>query len=180
MRKIGQFTIVVVCIVMQMNIFAQVQNKNNWKTLSRFAKEEVLSFSIDFTNSLINGFEVDEFIAQESDWAEGVNDMNTRFSTAFNREAYRGTYPHRLTAKKYKNYTINVQVQQVQTSLFTKKRTWISVNITITDNNGDILFSTYIEESNGVFGTNLNLIGDALEAVGSRLGKMFFTFAVEV
>ena len=105
--------------------------------------------------------------------------MNTRFSTAFNREAFRGEFPHRVTLQNDKNYIINVKIQQINTSLYTKRKTWISVNITISDRKGNVLFSAYVEEKNGVFGTNLNLMGDALEAVGYHLGRAFYTYAVE-
>ena len=57
------------------------------------------------------------------------------------------------------------------------EKTTISATLTITDMNGTVLFLKNMEERNGLFGTNLRLMGDALEAVGKSAGRAFYRYA---
>ena len=51
MKKIYQYAILIFCIVLQMNVFAQGSAGKTWNSLARFAREEVLSYNIDLTNA---------------------------------------------------------------------------------------------------------------------------------
>ena len=172
MKKICLFLIV--CFITFSNLSAQTQSTSSWGNLPKFSEEEVLNYQIDFTNAIINAQEVEIFIAHESKWEEGVNEMNYNFMNEFNSKAYRGNFPHRIAYNQKHRYTINVHVKKITTSLFSKRRTRIVALITITDTDNNILFSKQIQKKGGLFGSNLRQMNIALQNIGKALGKEFF------
>ena len=166
------------CITINYATAQNVDTYQSWSALSQFANEEVLSYDIDFSNATINAQEVEIFIAHESRWEEGLKDISYRFMTAFNQQAFQGNTPHRISPMQKYPYTLHVKVLQVTTCLFSKHKTHIKAIVSITDQNGITLFSKQVEERNGIFGTHLRLIGDALQAVGETVGRAFYRYAV--
>lgn len=171
--------ILVFCFIATTSIIAQnVTIEEIWFELAKIANEEALYYEIDFSNAIINAQEVEIFIEHESRWEEGVKDINYRFMNAFNKQAFKGNTPHRISSLQKHQTTLNVKVLQVTTCLFSGNTTSIKAIVSVIDKEGTTLLTQYIEKKNGVIGTNLRLIGDALEAVGETVGRAFYRYAV--
>ncbi len=173
-----RFVVISICLAVVMGLSAQSEKENAWSDLSKFAEEVTFRYEIDFSKAIINAMDVEDFILQEDRWQDGVRTMNDRFMTAFNKEAYIGTSPHRIVPSKETPYTITLRVMQVSTTLFSKRKTTITAVVVITDASGKEVFTKSIEGREGLFGTNMNLMGDAIENIGTTLGKAFYFYSV--
>lgn len=148
---------------LSLSIFAQNTPENSWKDLSFLDGQSQINFTVDFSRAIILDLDVEEFIAQEPDWDEGLAEMRAKFIQSFNEKS-----PVKAVTGEDTDYMLVVLPLSV-----TEKGSHIKGFLRIADKSGKEVFTHRFDNEAGIFGSALNLMGDAFEDLGEELGKTF-------
>ena len=107
--------------------------------------------------------DAEDFIAQELDWDKGLAEMKTKFIQAFNEKS-----SVRAVTSKETDYTLTIIPLTV-----TESGSHIKGILSITNKEGVEVFQHRFDNEAGMFGSAINLMGDAFEDLGEELGKIF-------
>ncbi len=146
--------------------------------LGMFARENPLSFllgqrkldlSIDYSEGSLCSMQEDEFIPfmeseAEEPWVNIAGEWKAKFTAELNEELEDtellvGSYP-----KAAYEAVVNVEY-------LNKKGRFVAVVDFVEKESGKVVYSKYIAEDGGVFGTITNLIGDGHKHAGEALGE---------
>ncbi|MCM1139207.1 MAG: hypothetical protein NC453_11615 [Muribaculum sp.] len=132
--------------------------------LTELKKESRINVEFDYSEVLINGLDIDDFSDYERDWDKDEPKIYGKFLSNFNKKQKNIVGGHVKNAK----FTLTVHPITI-----TEKGD-IKAYYTITDENGiECYKSTIVKASGGTFGSQLNLIGDGMEALGNKIGSQF-------
>jgi len=148
---------------LSLSIFAQNTPENSWKDLSFLDGQSQINFTVDFSRAIILDMDVEEFIAQEPDWDEGLAEMRAKFIQAFNEKS-----PVKAVTGEDTDYMLVILPLKV-----TEKGSHVQGFFRIADQSGKEVFTHRFDNEAGIFGSALNLMGDAFEDLGEELGKAF-------
>ena len=147
--------------------FAQKVKDHPWQDLSFLSGQSKINLVIDFSEATILNMDATDFISQESDWEKGVVEMRTKFIQAFNNKS-----KVRAANSTDTDYTLTIIPLTV-----TEKGSHVKGNLRITDKGGNEIFLHSFNNEAGMFGSAINLMGDAFEDLGEKLGKTFKKYA---
>lgn len=122
-------------------------------------------FALDLSEAVINGVEAEDFKAMEPEWKTGVKDMTLDFVQAFNKAAASGIQPFRIGSTMETELCFVLKVGDV-----TEGGACVEGVLEILSADGTLLFAKPVYARKGMFGTQLNLMGDALVVMGAALG----------
>ena len=152
------------------------QNESKWKDLSFLKDYKRILLKVDFSDAMVNYLSVDEFKSEEPDWDDGVQDMIRRMTAAFNAVVFSGPNALRLVSQGEAPVTMTVKVLQLTSTHVSRSTTSMSVVIIISDMQNNELFRKRMNVEKGVYGSKLNLFGDAFERLGDSLGWKFVNY----
>lgn len=152
---------------LSLSLFAQTEKENSWKDLSFLSGEAQINFAVDFSRAIILDMDVEEFIAQEPDWDEGLAEMKAKFIQSFNKKS-----PIKAVTGEDTDYALVILPLKV-----TEKGSHIAGILKITDKSGNEVFLHRFDNEAGIFGSALNLMGDAFEDLGEEMGNIFRKYA---
>ena len=144
------------------------KEKSPWSELSFLANDPLLNLFLDFSEAEILHQEARDFIANEPNWASGIAEVEAKFISNFNKRADKGKTPHRVGHYADAPYTLLLKVTTVE-----DKGSEINGYLCILDIEGNIVFCRKFEAEDGVAGSVLNLMGDAMTGYGEDLGDSF-------
>ncbi len=174
MKSVAKICLLVLLVISTFTVMAQ--EESDWSALSSLKGYQTMLLSVDFSDAVVNYMSLDEFKFEESDWDEGVRNMQRRMANAFNAKVYNGPETLRLVTQGEAPVTMTVKVLQLTSSHVSNKKTYILTVVIISDKQGKELFRKSMNAEQGVFGTRLNLFGDVFEQLGADFGKYCVKF----
>lgn len=156
------------------SLFSSAQNpvQYKWADLGFISDTRKLNLVIDYSSADILGEDFVDFVAGEANWGSYEPEIRSKFIRAFNEEADKGTYPHRVGNYPDAEYTIVIHVGKVDDRGSNIKGTMDIVNA-----QGELVFTHKVEGNEGRFGSVCNLMGDALREMGEDIGQSFYHHA---
>jgi len=152
-----------------------------YENLDFLADQIYMSLKIDFSSAMIEGLEIDEFIASDSSWETASVEMRDKFISAFNRSTMAkpiyngqqhgtpsiyGSGIHMIIKDKPENcYTLVIRPFDVS-----EKGSHIIGIYQIVDRSGNPVYKENFDVEKGKFGSVTNLMTDAFEALGDKIG----------
>lgn len=165
-------TLLIILSFLSITTFAQSITENDWYDLSTTITDiRIFNLEIDFSEATILNWNAADFIASEPEWEEGIKEMRKKFTGAFNDETGTGKYPYRIGTYPDSKCTIIVKPLEVK-----EKGSHIKALINITNESGEVVFTRVMKGESGVFGTTVNLMGDAMEDLGENLGEKIHAY----
>ena len=138
-------------------------DKSLWECLGGATKAK---FVLDLSEAVIEGIEAGDYAVFEPDWDKEVLEMNKKFISSFNTASAKGPYPLRIGLTTQSDITIVIVVTTV-----TGDGSNVNANFEIRSKDGETLYTEPVSADEGRFGSVLNLMGDAFEKMGTRLGR---------
>jgi len=167
MKKI----LLILLSLLPITTFAQKVTENDWYDLSAIKDIRKFNLEIDFSEAIILNWEAADFIAEEPAWEDGIKVMRKNFINAFHKQTGKGNYTYRIGNYPELQSTIYVKALEVK-----ERGTHIDALITITNEDGDVVFTKKVKGESGLFGSTVNLMGDAMEDLGKVLGGKMHTY----
>lgn len=167
--KMKRFFVFVVLFLLPWGLTAQDNPQtvpSTWDKAFCLSGHSRARFELDLSKAVINGVEAEDFKATEPEWKTGVQDMILDFVKAFNAAAAEGVLPMRIGPTMEADRCFLLHVGDV-----TEGGACVEGMLDIRSADGELLFSRPVYARKGIFGTQLNLMGDALELMGGNLGK---------
>lgn len=162
------FTLLLSLVVMAGNLQENAQRTvpSSWNEMWFLSGLEKVRFALDLSGAVIDGVEAADYKEMESGWDEGVKDMTRRFISSFNKSAQSGYLPLRIGLATESDICFVLKVGEV-----TEDGSHVEGVFNTYDKNDNLLFSRKVSAEKGMFGSHLNLMGDALEKMGEDLGS---------
>ena len=161
--------ILILVLLLVAPIFVFAQKLNDSKNLGAIADETKLDLIIDFSEASILGVDFEDWVTGEPDWEQSYSTIRVKFMQAFNSSADKGKKPHKVGNAPNSNYVVYVKVQKV-------KDDWSEVHalVSVKNRDGEVIFADSIKGEQGRFGSVANLMGDAMEDMGWKVGRLIF------
>lgn len=147
---------------------------SSWKELGFLVGEDKARFVLDLSDAIIVGVSAEDCKELEPKWDTEVKNMTSRFIAAFNSTTMKGDRSFKIGTNLESNLVFFLRVMDV-----TEKGSNVKAMFEVQDKQGTLLFSTEVKAERGMWGSKLNLMGDALEAIGEKIGKKISSFELD-
>lgn len=144
------------------------QKLNSWKNLSVIANTRDLNCVIDYSGASILNETFDDWVKGEPDWDSSFYEICSKFRQSFNGNADKGKHPHRVGTFPDAEYSLVLHVLKVK-----DKGSNVQVQFEVVTKDGEVIFSQKGEGKQGRYGSVANLMSDAFEDLGGKLGLSF-------
>lgn len=139
---------------------------SSWKELSFLVGEENAKFILDLSDAIITGVPVEDYKEIDEEWDTEVKNMTSRFIAAFNGATLKADRPFKIGLNMDSNLEFVLRILEAS-----ERGSNVRAQFEIQDKQENLLFSTEVKAERGMWGTRLNLMGDALEAMGEKIAK---------
>ena len=163
-----RFFIAIVALLTTTISFAQSKGIDDWKNLRVISNERKINFTIDWSEAIITNLDFSEWVESEKDWKESEIEIRNRFIQSFNSVSDYGDYPHRLGSYSDSPFTMTLRILRADYD-----GSAVTALITVVDDEGNVIFEQEQKSAKGRWGSVANLMGDALEVMGHKVGVKF-------
>ena len=151
--------ITAIMILGVVTVNAQKVTKGSFRAL---ANETTVSLSIDYTDAKIDKVPFDIFLEGEEKWEEGYREIMLKLI----REANRSGGGMKYSSQRTGNYQLVFKALKVDRDGET------TGNLLLQDKDGNVIGEAEkVNANGGRFGSQTNLMGDAAEKLGKKIGQ---------
>jgi len=157
-----------VILILTISLTALAQKMSDSKNLAAVADEQKIDLNIDFSNASILGVDFEDWVTGEPDWDQSYSEIRVKFIQAFNSIADRGRHPHRAGSAPNSSYLLHIKIEKVKDD-----GSEVHALVCVENKEGNTIYEKSMKGEQGRFGSVANLMGDAMEDLGYKVGRLF-------
>ena len=151
-----------ITLIMFFSMITIHAQKISYGSFGALKNERTVSVSIDYSESKIDKVPFDIFLESEEEWDKGYHDILLNFVKAANKYGHGIKY----ITKKTSNYQLVFKAKDVDQDGET-----IGSLILLDKNDHIVGVADKFHARGGKYGSQMNLMGDASERMGKKVGK---------